>query len=137
MGLQVRQLHSVPPRCWSAQGSSSWLRRFTGPAELERLLWITRMTGDPVTHARALDLVVAVLHAHMLRCRGLAPEDTEEGGEGGGGGGGRGQEQGTGDMEVDGGAAEGQGAGGRGDCVAVLLELGLLRLVCPASRQCE
>ncbi len=44
------------------------------------MCWVAARTRNPVLHARALDLAVALLHAHLLATRPHL--DEEEGGEG-------------------------------------------------------
>ena len=49
----------------SLQGWEQWLSRLSSQAACVQLLWVLSNTLDPQLHARALDLMVALLHAEQ------------------------------------------------------------------------
>ncbi len=104
--------------CVCTQGSYQWYTRLSGPLELERVLWIAQRTQDPVTHTRALDLVVAILHAQVTHTDQHADttDHTQTGPEGGAGGGGMDTDTHTDTTAIT-------------DSAQCLVQLGLLTLV--------
>ncbi|GLI69455.1 hypothetical protein VaNZ11_014068 [Volvox africanus] len=57
---ELFRLVSVALRC---QGFHVWLRAFSSPAVLQRVMWVGAATADTQLFARFLDMLVALLHA--------------------------------------------------------------------------
>jgi len=64
--------------CLGKQGREEWLRRLSPRHVCARLLWVVENTLDPQLHARALDLVVALLHAEQQQAAPVAASQQQE-----------------------------------------------------------